>query len=104
MSYSTANSQTATGRRAIISAAKFSPTSNRDRLIFPLNMTSKQYITTSFSTQWAEGRISLQEIKQVLNSLRNTKAFNSFGVSPYIGSSFLFLGSFCSFSLPSSCR
>ena len=79
------------GRRAIYSAASLAPPSTQERLIFPLNMTSKQFVTTSYSTQWAQGRISLQEVRQVLANLQRTKAFNSFGASPYIG--FLYMAS-----------
>ena len=82
MSYRISNSRLNVGKQAIETEVRFAPSSTYERLIFPLKISTKEFQTTTFSNQWAEGKISLQEIRQVLNNLKDAKGYNSFGPSP----------------------
>ena len=52
------------------------PPSTQQMLIFKLDQENNTFSTADFSIQWAEGRITLQEIKEVLNCLRSVEGFN----------------------------
>ena len=94
MSYQIAGASQTIGKKDIESAARFAPASDKDRLIFPLNISAKQFMATSFSAEWAEGRITLDEVREVLYSLQATKGFNSFGPSPYTSCVYFIAGFF----------
>ena len=84
MSYLAAGTRQALGRKDIEEAVRFAPGSDKDKLIFPLNTVVKQYMTSSFSKVWAEGRITLEEVTEVLYDLERSKGFNSFGPSSFV--------------------
>ena len=52
------------------------PTSTQHELILPLVPGTTTFSTADFNAQWAEGRITLEEIHQVLGDLSNTLGFS----------------------------
>ena len=53
------------------------PKSTPNKLIFPLSREANAFCTADFSTQWAEGRITLQEIERFLDLLKAVDGYDA---------------------------
>ena len=52
------------------------PSSSQTKLVLPYNCDEETFLKTKFTTEWAEGRITMQEIKEVLEELKKVEFYD----------------------------